>query len=270
MVKDNRSQVRRVLLITLLLNLFVMSLKATVGWSTNSLSLLADALHSVVDSSSNLLGLFISRFASPMPDRDHPYGHLKYDAVGALAIAAFLLVACVEILQAAIERWLMGSKPVQMSASVLWLMLVVLAVNIFVTIYERSVGKKIGSGILVADAQHTLGDIWITVLVIAGLVGVWMGWQWLDIVLTFPVTLLVFWSGWEVLKENLPWLVDEMAIAPETIYAIAMEVPGVINCHEIASRGVVGRQVFVEMHLIVEVPDVETAHRITEEVESRL
>lgn len=270
MVKDNRAQVRRVLLITLLLNLFVMSLKATVGWSTNSLSLLADALHSVVDSSSNLLGLFISHFASPIPDRDHPYGHLKYDAVGALAIAAFLLVACVEILQAAIERLLMGSKPVQMSASVLWLMLVVLAVNIFVTIYERSVGKKIGSSILVADAQHTLGDIWITVLVIAGLVGVWMGWQWLDIALTFPVTLLVFWSGWEVLKENLPWLVDEIAIAPETIYEIAMEVPGVINCHEIASRGVVGRQVFVEMHLIVEVPDVETAHRITEEVESRL
>ncbi|WP_413261826.1 cation transporter [Floridanema flaviceps] len=67
MVKDNRSQVRRVLLITLLLNLFVMSLKATVGWSTNSLSLLADALHSVVDSSSNLLGLFIERAFIPIP-----------------------------------------------------------------------------------------------------------------------------------------------------------------------------------------------------------
>lgn len=85
----------------------------------------------------------------------------------------------------------------------------------------------------------------------------------------------MFWSGWEVLKEDLPWLVDEMAIckragyanAPETIYAIAIEVPSVINSHEIASGKVVGRQVFVEMHLIVEVPDVETAHRITEEVE---
>jgi len=270
MVKDNRSEVRKVLLITLWLNLFVMGLKGSVGWSTNSLSLLADALHSVVDSSSNLLGLFISRFASPIPDRDHPYGHLKYDAVGALAIAAFLLVACVEIIQGAVERLLFGGKPVQMSAPVLWLMLVVLAVNIFVTVYERRVGKKIGSGILVADAQHTLGDIWITMLVIAGLIEVWMGFTWLDVVLTFPVTLLVFWSGWEVLKENLPWLLDEIAIAPETIYAIAMSVPGVINCHEIASRGVVGRQVFVEMHLIVEVPDVETAHRITEEVEALL
>jgi divalent metal cation (Fe/Co/Zn/Cd) transporter len=90
------------------------------------------------------------------------------------------------------------------------------------------------------------------------------------VVLAFPVALLVFWSGWSVLKENLPWLVDQIAIAPEAIHAIAISVPGVINCHDIASRGVLGRQVFIEMHLIVDAPDVETAHHITEEVESQL
>jgi len=56
--------------------------------------------------------------------------------------------------------------------------------------------------------------------------------------------------------------VDEMAIA--------LCVPGVINCHDIASRGLLGRQVFIEMHLIVDADDVETSHRITEEVEARL
>ena len=86
-------------------------------------------------------------------------------------------------------------------------------------------------------------------------------------ILAFPVALLVFWSGWSVLKDNLPWLVDEMAIAPEVIHDIAISVRGVINCHDIASRGMVGRQVFIEMHLIVDAHDVETAHRITEEVE---
>lgn len=58
----------------------------------------------------------------------------------------------------------------------------------------------------------------------------------------------------------MPWLVDEMAVAPESIYDIALKIPGVINCHDIASRGVVGRQVFIEMHLIVEARDVKTAH----------
>jgi divalent metal cation (Fe/Co/Zn/Cd) transporter len=92
----------------------------------------------------------------------------------------------------------------------------------------------------------------------------------LDIFLSFPVALLVFRSGWKVIKDNLPWLVDEMAIAPEAIHGIVIQVPGVINCHEIASRGIVGRQVFIEMHLIVDATDVETAHQITEEVENRL
>jgi divalent metal cation (Fe/Co/Zn/Cd) transporter len=88
--------------------------------------------------------------------------------------------------------------------------------------------------------------------------------------LSFPVALLVFYSGWTVLKSNIPWLVDEMAIAPETIHQIVMEVPGTIDCHDIASRGLLGRQIFIEMHLIVDAPDVENAHKITEEVEIRL
>jgi cation diffusion facilitator family transporter len=277
MVLDNRSEVRKVLLITLLLNLFVMGLKAVVGFSTGSLSLQADALHSVTDSANNVLGLIASRFSSPQPDRDHPYGHQKFEAVGALGIAAFLGIACFEILQGGIERLFQGLTPVNISAPELWLLLIVLGVNIFVTFYERHVGKRVGSAILIADAQHTMSDVWVTITVLVGLIGVWQGrvlnfpqLQWLDVILAFPVALLVFSSGWNVLKDNLPWLVDEMAIAPEAIQSIVMEVPGVINCHDIASRGLLGRQVFIEMHMIVNAKDVETAHQITEAVEHRL
>ncbi|WP_414514075.1 cation diffusion facilitator family transporter [Nostoc sp. PCC 9305] len=271
MIYDNRAEVRKVLIITLLLNLFVMGLKAVVGYWTGSLSLLADALHSVTDSANNVLGLVASKFSSPQPDREHPYGHSKFEAIGALGIASFLGIACFEILQGAIERILKGGgEPIKISPPELWLLLIVLGVNIFVAFYERAVGKRVGSSILIADATHTMSDIWVTISVIGGLIGVWLGYQWMDLVLAFPVALLVFWSGWSVLKENLPWLVDRMAIAPEAIHAIATSVPGVINCHAIASRGVLGRQVFIEMHLIVDASDVETAHHITEEVESRL
>ena len=277
MVLDNRSEVRKVLLITLLLNLFVMGLKAVVGFSTGSLSLQADALHSVTDSANNVLGLVASRFSSPQPDRDHPYGHQKFEALGALGIAAFLGIACFEILQGGIERLFQGLTPINISVPELWLLLIVLGVNIFVTFYERHVGKRVGSAILIADAQHTMSDVWVTITVLVGLIGVWQGrvlnfpqLQWLDVILAFPVALLVFSSGWKVLKDNLPWLVDEMAIAPEAIQSIVMEVPGVINCHDIASRGLLGHQVFIEMHMIVNAKDVETAHQITEAVENRL
>lgn len=272
MVADRRSQVQRVLLLTLLLNLTVMGLKAVVGWWTGSLSLLADALHSVTDSANNVLGLVASRFSSPQPDREHPYGHQKFEAVGALGIAAFLGIACFEILQGAIERIFSSDhSPVKITGPELWLLLLVLGINIFVAYYERHVGQKVDSPILIADAKHTMSDVWVTISVLAGLIGIWaLGIQWLDIALAFPVALLVFRSGWSVLRENLPWLVDEMAIAPEAIRDTVMAVPGVENCHSIASRGIMGRQIFIEMHLIVAASDVETAHAITEAVETRL
>ncbi|MFN7500192.1 MAG: cation diffusion facilitator family transporter [Dolichospermum sp.] len=270
MTYDNRTEVRKVLIITLLLNVFVMGLKVVVGYWTGSLSLLADALHSVTDSANNVLGLVAIKFSSPLPDREHPYGHNKFEAVGALGIAAFLGIACFEIVQGAVERIIKGGEPVRVSPIELWLLLIVLGVNIFVAFYERNVGRRVGSSILVADATHTMSDVWVTISVIGGLIGVWLGYQLLDVLLAFPVALLVFWSGWSVLKENLPWLVDQMAIAPEIIHTIAVSVPGVLNCHDIASRGVIGRQVFIEMHLIVDARDVETAHIITEEVERQL
>jgi len=265
-----QAEVRKVLSITLVLNILVVVLKLVVGGWTGSLSLLADALHSITDSANNVLGLVTNQLASPIPDRDHPYGHQKYEAVGALGIAAFLGIACFEILQGAGERLLFGSEPVEMNALSLWFLIGVLGINIFVAFYERKVGMRLNSNILIADAQHTMSDIWITIAVLGGLIGVWVGAQWLDLVLAFPVALLVIRSGWVVLCANLPWLVDEMAIAPEAIHAEVMKVPGVLNCHNIASRGLLGRQVFIDMHLIVEPKDVLSAHNITEQIEQRL
>ena len=269
-VSDTRSAVQRVLLITLALNLLVVALKATVGWLTGSLSLLADALHSVTDGANNVLGLATNRLADPHPDRDHPYGHQKFEAVGALGVAAFLGIACFEILKSAVERIVAGSNPVTMGATALWIMLLVLGINVFVAFYERRVGLALNSKILVADAHHTMSDIWTTIVVVAGLIGVWNGLEWLDIALAFPVAVMVFKSGWTVLRENLPWLVDEMAIAPEAIHDQVMQVPGVVNCHNIASRGLLGRQVFIDMHLVVQPTDIRAAHSITEAVEDRL
>jgi cation diffusion facilitator family transporter len=275
--EDTRPEVRKVLIITLVLNVTVLLLKVIVGFWTGALSLIADALHSLTDSANNILGLVAIRFASPYPDREHPYGHRKFEAVAAIGITASLLFVCFEILQVAFERLLAGGKILDISAPTMWIMVIVLGINIFVAFYERRVGRRLNSHILIADAYHTMSDIWITLAVLLGLVGIWIGnltgysWlNWLDVIMALPVAGFALWSAWEVFKSNLPILVDEAAIAPEEIAAIATSVPGVINCHDIASRGVVGQQVFIEMHMIVAPQDVETAHGITEQVEELL
>lgn len=264
--------VRRVLWITLLLNVVVCAIKAAVGFATGSLAVLADALHSLTDGANNVLGLVVSRWSSSPPDREHPYGHQKFEAMGALAIAAMLGIACFEVVQAGIERLLSPApRAVVMDPVALGLLALVLGVNVFVAAYERRAGRRLNSPLLLADANHTLGDVWITLGVLGGAIGLWLfGWQWLDVALAVPVAAAVLWSGWAVLRGNLPWLVDATAIAPEAVQKLALAVPGVVDCHDVTSRGLIGRQVFVEMHLVTQARDVETSHRITEEIERQL
>lgn len=268
---DRRDRVRRVLLIALAVNLLMGTLKLLVGLWSGSLAVIADAMHSATDAFSSLMALFSNGLADPRPDRDHPYGHHKYESLGSLAIAAFILMAAFEILQTAGQRLIEGIRPLRLHGHDLGLLALTLALNVVLALYERRQARRLGSRLLQADAMHTLSDVGTTVLVLLGLSGsLWLNLPWLDVVLAVPLALLLVRVCWRVLRENLPLLVDQIAIPPEAIHAIAMDVPGVLNCHDIASRGVLGQQVFIDMHLVVEANDLPTAHRITELVEEHL
>nr|YP_009531077.1 cation transporter [Paulinella micropora]AXY63766.1 cation transporter [Paulinella micropora] len=268
---DRRREVKSILMIALGVNITMSVLKLMIGLMSGSLAILADAMHSATDGLSSLLALLTNGLSDPKPDRDHPYGHDKYEAVGALAIAGFILFTSFEILQTAIERVRSGLQPLRMSASELVLLLLILSLNILLALYERREGVRLKSQLLMADAQHTTSDIWTTILVLSGLTGAWLlRLNWLDVILAIPLCILLVRVCWDVLKSNLPWLVDHIAIAPEVIHRQAMAVPGVLNCHEIASRGVLGQQVFIDMHMVVDAEDLFAAHRITEEVENQL
>jgi cation diffusion facilitator family transporter len=269
--QDTREQVKRVLLVALAVNISMTLLKLLLGLLSGSLAVLADAMHSATDGFSSLLGLVTNGLSDPEPDRDHPYGHHKYEAVGALAIAAFILFTAFEILQAALGRLSTGLQPLRMDSRELLILLLVLGINILLASYERAEGRRLGSPLLKADAAHTSSDIWTTAVVLVGLAGaVWLNLSWLDVALAIPLCLLLVRVCWSVLRTNLPQLVDQIAIAPEAIHQVAMEVPGVLNCHDIASRGVLGQQVFIDMHMVVDANDLPTAHRITELVEEHL
>jgi len=263
--------VKRVLVIALALNVSMTLLKLVIGLLSGSLAVLADAMHSATDGLNNLLGLLTNGISDPTPDRDHPYGHDKYQGLGALAIAGFILFTAFEILKSAIERIAAGLPPLRLDGRELFLLLIVLGCNLLLAGYERSQGKRLGSPLLLADARHSTGDIWTSVIVLTGLSAVLLfQLTWLDVAMAVPLCLLLVRACWQALSRNLPWLVDQIAIAPEAIHEVAMAVPGVLNVHDIASRGVLGQRVFIELHMVVDAVDLATAHRITELVEEHL
>ena len=269
---QRQNSIQNVFYVTLGLNLLVLETKFSLGLATGSLSLLADALHSLSDSASNILGLIAMRLANPQPDWDHPYGHSKFESLGALAIGGFLIVAGVEIFGSAVKRLFMAGngKPVEISNISFIMMIAVLIVNIGITLYENQRGKALKSKLLQADARHTLSDVWVTLALLAGMGGIRLGWVWLDTVLAFLVAGLVFWSAWEVIKDNIPFLSDRVAIPASEIMEIVTDVYGVLNCHSITSRGVVDQEIFIEMHLIVAPREIDAAYKIVEAVEQKL
>ena len=268
---DRRSSVRHVLVKALVINLAMSLLKLTVGLISGSLAVIADAMHSATDALSSLTGLITNRLSDPKPDRDHPYGHHKYEGIGALGIAGFILFTALEILLRAVERLLDGLPPIRVTSNELLLLLIALGFNLLLATYEHEQGRRLKSSLLQADAEHAASDVWTTVVILIGMTGALLfEVNWLDVAIAIPMALLLIRVCWSVLKRTLPWLVDHIAIAPESIHAEAMQVAGVLNCHDIASRGVLGQQVFIDMHMIVEADDLSTAHRITELVEDRL
>ena len=270
-IKDQRKDVQRVLVLALAVNIGMSLLKVVVGLISGSLAVIADAMHSATDALSSLVGLITNTLSDPRPDRDHPYGHNKYEAIGALGIAGFILFTALEILFRSGERLLEGLPQIRVTESELVLLLLALGFNLMLAGYEFREGRRLNSALLKADAQHAASDVWTTAVVIVGLAGAfWLQINWLDVALAIPMALLLIRVCWTVLRKTLPWLVDHIAIAPEAIHSVVMAVPGVLNCHDIASRGVLGQQIFIDMHMVVDVDDLPTAHHITEQVEDRL
>src|SRR5688572_25675335 len=103
--------IRVVLLRVLALNLLVAGAKLIYGIATGAISMVADGIHSAMDSSSNVIGLIGTAVAARPPDPGHPYGHRKFEVIAALGITFLLFLACYEILTGAVERLMSGSPP---------------------------------------------------------------------------------------------------------------------------------------------------------------
>ncbi|HEV8266295.1 MAG TPA: cation diffusion facilitator family transporter [Gemmatimonadales bacterium] len=263
---------RRVLLGLLVANLGVLAAKAIVGVVSGSLAVLGDALHSSVDSSYNVLGLIVVRVAARAPDEDHPYGHGKFETLGALAVIVFLSITCFELVRSAVQKLAGGGHVITMTDGNLAVLVATLGVNVFVAWYENRRGNELSSELLIADAAHTRTDVFITVGVLIGVLFARQGHLWVDPVVAIAVALLIVRVAYKIFARTVPVLVDERAIPARAIRQAAQAVDGVKSAYGIRSRGGHRPGVrYAEVTIAVDrSANVETAHAIADEVEERL
>jgi cation diffusion facilitator family transporter len=259
--------VRRILLFEGGANLVVLLIKTMVGVTTGSMAILGDALHSLTDLANNAVGLVVVRIASTPPDREHPYGHRKFETLAVFGLATLLTVLAFEIALHAVER---GERTVARSGWGLALMLIVLGANLSIALWEGYWARRLVSEILRADARHTLSDVLTTVAVIGGWQLATLGYAWLDTLFALGVAAFVMVLAFGLFKRAVPILVDRIAEEPEALADAVRAVTGVRKVRRVRSRwagseSAVDVVVTVDAHL-----STAEAHAVADTIETVL
>ncbi|MEW6570714.1 MAG: cation diffusion facilitator family transporter [Nitrospirota bacterium] len=268
-VQHYTAEVRKVLVITLILNSSVAFAKIVYGYITNSIAMTSDGFHSFFDGISNIVGLIGIWIASHPPDERHPYGHKKYETLFTIVISIMIFGTCFQILKKVYLSLFDAHKPEITSRSFI-VMILTLITNVIVMLYESRRGKQLGSEFLVADAMHTKSDIFASSAVIVSLVFTKLGYYYADIIIGVVITFFIARIGYEILKEASNVLVDTVCIDITAIKTAVNRVKGVKGCHDIRTRGSMN-SVYLDLHVVVDKNlSTENSHMIADNVEREI
>ena len=265
-------EVRKVLWITLLLNISVAAAKIVYGFITNAHSMKADGFHSLFDGASNVIGLIGMWLSAKPPDGRHHYGHKKFETMATIGIATLLFLTCIEILKGAFEN-IINPIPPEVTELSFGIMVFTMGVNIFVTTYEGRRGRALKSDFLIADAKHTMSDLITSSAVLVSLVATKMGIPVIDSVAAFFIAVMIGRLGYKIVREASDVLVDASPLIGDDlarVLKVASSVEGVSECHNVRVRGR-NDAIHVDCHVLVSSRmSMADAHEIASRVEERI
>lgn len=253
---------------SLLLNFFLSILKLIFAFITGSLALMAEAIHSFSDLVASLIS-FIGVKLSAKKLSNFPYGLYKIENITAIVISFFLFFASYEILK---ESLLNEHKPeVENPEYAIFVITVAMVLTFVYSYFEKKAGERLNSPTLIADAKHIWADFLSSVIVLAGLFGVMMGYQDVDKHAAGVVALFILYSGYEIFKEGIKVLLD-VSLSEEDIDAIKstlLKHPSVVEIKTVRGR-VAGSYKFVEIEILLNNLGLREAHRIVDELSTQI
>jgi cation diffusion facilitator family transporter len=266
-IKDSQQKVLSILLIEGLANFLVLIAKVWVGVSTGSSAILSDALHSLSDIFNNILAFTMMKVAAHGPDKNHPYGHRKFETLAVFILATLLSVVAIEIVLRAIDRI---GNPILLSDWGLIAMFAVLAINIGISIWENYWANRLNSEILKADSRHTFSDVLTTIAVIGGWQLAARGYPILDFILSLAISLFVLFLAYKLFSQSIPILVDGTHLDHEQIIQAIEKLDNVISVKRLRSR-IIAHGIFADIVVTVNRNmTTHESHEIADWIEKKL
>ena len=244
--------------------------KLLAGTLFGSIAIMADALNNLSDASSNVVSLIGFRLAAKAPDAEHPYGHARYEYLAGLVVSVTILAIGLSLLK---ESALKVLHPTPVAFS--WLSIGVLAASILVKLwlsgFNRAVGKKINSETLMATAADSRNDVLTTgAVLLSTILCSLTGYGIIDGIMGVGVAAFILWSGWGLVMDTLSPLLGESPSEDlvEHIEQTVMGYPGVLGVHDLMVHDYGPGHQFASIH--VELPaeqDPLEAHDLIDNIE---
>lgn len=268
----------QVALLSVLSNTLLVVLKLGVGIIIGSVSIISEAIHSTIDLLAAIIAFFAVKTSGKPADREHPFGHGKFENISGTVEAILIFVAAIWILNESIHK-LMNPKPLDMASFGVAIMLVSAIANAIVSRMLFKIGRKTESVALLADAWHLRTDVYTSIGVMIGLAVIWIGkivfpslnLAWVDPVAAIFVALLITKAAWDLTADSIKDLLDT-SLSPDEEELIRNHIkdisPLAYGFHGLKTRKAGGNR-FIEFHLVVN-PDisVKESHSISDKLES--
>jgi cation diffusion facilitator family transporter len=183
--------------------------KIVAAIATGSLSMLSEAIHSLIDFGATIVTMFAVRIGTRPADDDHHFGHAKVESLAALLETILLVVTACTVSYLAVKRLFAHETDVEFSPWAVGLLLVSIVVD-----YNRSralskAAESTSSDALAADALHFDADMWSSGAAIIGFIGIYLGLQWADSLMAILISLFIAWNAYHLARRAVATLLDE-------------------------------------------------------------
>ena len=231
-------------------NLLLFLGKIIVGTLTGSVSITADAMNNLSDASGSIVTLIGFKLADKPADEHHPYGHARFEYLSGLAVAAMIVVIGFELAKSSVEK-IINPTAVEFSIVAAAVLLASIAVKLWLCLFNRKLGKYIGSTTLLATSADSRNDCVATsAVLLAAIIEHFTNIR-IDGFIGLGVALFILYSGWGLAKETISPLLGESA-DPELRQRIVdyiEEQPKVLGYHDLMVHDYGPGQRFASLHV---------------------
>lgn len=250
-------------------NVFLFVVKAVVGVVLNSISVTADAFNNLSDAGSSIVGLVGVKMASKPADEDHPFGHGRIEYITALIVAFLVLEVGFTFFKDSIGKI---REPEVLKFQMVSVVILVLSIGVklWLGLFNKKLGQKIDSKVMMATAADSIGDVITTSVTILSIVFFRLTGINIDGYVGLIVALVVMWAGVGIARDTLEPLIGE-ATTPEDyekITAFVESYDGIVGSHDLIVHNYGPGRSMASIH--AEVPndvDIEVSHEIIDRIE---